>query len=352
MAVLSKSVIYLSYGIPVFYFDAPSGMSEVTVQRGGATVFSTRLYAVNGRTALYDLKEVIEQDMREGYLTLALYTLYLDGEVYAEFYVLYCSMRFRGNHYTFIENRFLTMQTAKQMAREKDELYYLESLSIEVAALRMRVTYRDGEGRVLVHEEEETPRRSAARVEARAQKFYFMYVVMVEPQRFEHLGTVLAITTSVGKRSFTHYYVEEQPSLKVVFLNLFNVPELLHIIGVTVRKAEVERSEAVLRDETAFYDQSCRDVVEFESAPMTREAAEAVRQMVAAHQVHIVNTTYDDFDDLPGILITDHTVEVSDKKGAMNSVKLTFRYAQGRLQLPEYKEPESPFNEVYSLPYL
>lgn len=340
------SVVYLSSGIPTFYISTASESAIVSLYRSDNCIFETRMYAQNYRLTVRDLRQVIEQDMRDNYLTLAAYTLYTDDDtVVSMFNVLYCCMKFTGVEKQFLLSRFLTTSTSKQMSRVKDELFFFARKDEGVLFPRQFVTYKDASGNILLHDKEFEGMDSATGHGS-------IINVIVNPADYAYLGTVLSITTILGTRSFTHFYIEQQPSLKLFYANIFNVPEQVHLIGMTTRKTEVERSEAVIHRTTSFYDQTTTELREFESAPMPKAAADMVGEIVASHMVNIIDQDYEDWDDLPTILITDSSVEVSDAKGELNTVKLTYRYEDDSPHLPLFTEPEQPFNNVYSLPYL
>ena len=340
------SVVYLSSGIPTFYISTASESAKVSLYRSENCIFETRMYAQKNRLTVRDLRQVIEQDMRDNYLTFAAYTLYTDDDtVVSKFNVLYCCMKFTGDNKQFLVNRFLTTSTSKQMARVKDELYFFVRKEEGVIAPRQFVTYKDATGNILLHDKQFSTRPGAS-------GYGGVFCVEVKPNDYASLGTVLSITTMVGSRSFTHFYIEQQPSLKLFYANIFNVPEQVHLIGVTSRKTEVERSEAVIHRTTSFYDQTTTELREFESAPMSKPTADMIGEIVSSHMVNIIDQDYEDWDDLPTILITDSSVELKDAKGELNTVKLTFRYEDDSPHLPLFTEPEQPFNNVYSLPYL
>ena len=138
---------------------------------------------------------------------------------------------------------------------------------------------------------------------------------------------ILAVTVSVGNRSFCFYYSDKVPSVAFTFRNAFNVFEVCGINGITSEVTTVERSTAVIGGKSEFYDQTETTSYEVESAPMQLHIAKWIRQLFASHAVFIHQRSNSAFD-YP-VLITDSKCEVNDENGSLNAVKFTWQYEDG-----------------------
>lgn len=344
-----ESSVYLTSRIPDFEIHTTSKSFTVELKRSGTLVFSTTLYTFDNVAYACDIRSIIEQDLLDNGLTFAFYSLDMDdGHAFStisEFTAVFCQVCFNADTDVFLLQHFLTNSTSKQISRNHDELYYFIQSGEEVDPWQF-VVYKDSNE--AVHSIKTFVQPRSLNPEGGINEIQF---ITVDPSIYTHLGKILAITTNVGKRSFTHYYTDAEPSLKLYFRNIFNMPEQMHLMGVTSRKTEVERSTAVTHRTTCFYDQQVNELREFESAPMTRTQADKVSEMVASHEVRIIDRQYSDCEKLPIILITDSSVEIKDAMGELNTVKFTYRYDDDVPHISDASFPSQPFVETYTLPY-
>lgn len=113
------------------------------------------------------------------------------------------------------------------------------------------------------------------------------------------------------------------------FRNQFNAVEAVALEGMTTRKTDIERSEAVIDGESKYYDQSVTRSCELQTAPLSYDEALWMEQLYSSYEVS----------DPQGnkILITDSTAEVSDDFSGSTTHKITWRYADGRISADRHQ---------------
>lgn len=348
--------VYLTSQLPTFTIQSADEAIRIELVRDSTVVFATTLYTYNTYARLRDLRSVIEQDMQDLLHSAAYYTIKLIEKsgtfTVAAFMAIHCSVALNVDTATYLLNHFLTTAQSKQITRVCESLSYFTTKS-ESSSPWALVVYRDASGSVRSYNTSEHSGDSSkfSCRPAVSSVAGTLYYIDVDPSKFSSIGTILAITVYVGSRSFTYYYTEGLPSLSLYYANPFNVLELCQINGVTTRKYEVERSEAVIHRTTSFYDQSTLAFREFQSAPLPFEMADHLSEIAHSHQVRIVDREYTDTDELPLILITDSSIEPSDEQASLSSVKFTYRYDDDVPHLSVASSPGQPFVETYALPY-
>ena len=144
-----------------------------------------------------------------------------------------------------------------------------------------------------------------------------------------------AFTVRVGDRAASFFIDKSLSGTRpFYFRNCFNVPDNLFVPAVTTAKTKVDRSLAVLGTVSQFYDATCEQTYEVQSAGLTADECSLAEQMFCSDDVR---TPYEsapddgDFDALRPVLITDSTSEIADEPEKPNTVKFTWRYAENRI---------------------
>lgn len=153
------------------------------------------------------------------------------------------------------------------------------------------------------------------------------YAVSLASLKSQAGGTPLAFTCRAGSRLFTFYAAREMPPCVFLFRNAYNAIETAAFFGTTTAKQEVEREEAVSGGTTSFYDQHTQRSFEVESAALAPDTAEWLAQLLASPDVRLWQDGAS-WDNLPRILITESTYEVSDSDTEQRRVKFTWQYAE------------------------
>lgn len=150
-----------------------------------------------------------------------------------------------------------------------------------------------------------------------------------------------AFTVRVGDRAASFFIDKSLAGTRpFYFRNCFNVSDNLFVPAVTTAKTKVDRSLAVLGSVSQFYDATCEQTYEVQSAGLTADECSLAEQMFCSDDVR---TPYEsapddgDFDALRLVLITDSTSEIADEPEKPNQVKFTWRYATNRINLQNPK---------------
>ncbi len=155
--------------------------------------------------------------------------------------------------------------------------------------------------------------------------------------------TVLACSVQVGSRAFTFYMQDVEPNVTFYFRNAFNCFESCGLFAVTTHKPKVDRSIAVTNRISSFYNQQNEKQYEVETAGLTMEQARWIEQLFYSHDVRMATRRTEEEmasaasynpQDMPIVLITDCTCEISDADGELNKVKFTYQYQDRRTYLP------------------
>ena len=146
---------------------------------------------------------------------------------------------------------------------------------------------------------------------------------------------VTAMTIRMGNRAASFFIDKSLSGTRpFYFRNCFNVPDNFFVPAVTTAKTKVDRSLAVLGKASQFYDTTCEQSFEIQSAGLTHDECSLAEQMFCSDDVR---TPFEsapddaDFDALRQVLISDSTSEIVDISEKPNSVKFTWRYASNRI---------------------
>lgn len=151
---------------------------------------------------------------------------------------------------------------------------------------------------------------------------------------------VLACTIKVGNRAFTIFYEDAAFMRCLSFKNCFNVWEDYFLRGVTTRKTEVDRQQAVCNGIVQFYDQRDKFTYEFQSTGLPAGELHALEQLITSREVKLNESP---------ILITEHECEFHDDNAELNTIKFTFRYADDRQHIEMDELPsDGIFNDKYN----
>lgn len=135
-------------------------------------------------------------------------------------------------------------------------------------------------------------------------------------------------TVDAADRQKTFYIDRHTDYMTLCFRNIFNFPEYIDIPGVTVTTTEVSRSDASLSGITTQYDTSTLRSYKVTTAPLMRSEAEAFPSIIESSDISI-RLGKSDFP----IIITDHTIEVSDDNAELNTMQFTWRFPDSRPRL-------------------
>ena len=314
-------------------------------------LLSERYYATDGRVLLYDLRSLVEQAMRPyGIVVMSVwFEVYVDipddhSDDYDRggFKCIYCDSDI--DIYDFeplLKSHFLTAAASRRVAPESFVFlpffaYFGELVNYEIFADFLS-------GGEPGHCSFKGPLQQTS---ATSNEVWTHTIFCAEVKRHaeDMVGgeiELTAFTVRVGDRAASFFIDKSLAGTRpFYFRNCFNVSDNLFVPAVTTAKTKVDRSLAVLGSVSQFYDATCEQTYEVQSAGLTADECSLAEQMFCSDDVR---TPYEsapddgDFDALRPVLITDSTSEIADDPEKPNQVKFTWRYATNRINLQNPK---------------
>lgn len=317
-------------------------------------LLSERYYATDGRVLLYDLRSLVEQAMRPyGIVVMSVwFEVYVDipddhSDDYDRggFKCIYCDRDI--DIYDFeplLRSHFLTAAASRRVAPESFVFlpffaYYGELVNYEVFVdYVLKGTWDEERGtRTAGHCSFKGPLQQTS---ATSNEVWTHTIFCAEVKRHaeDMVGgevELTAFTVRVGDRAASFFIDKSLAGTRpFYFRNCFNVSDNLFVPAVTTAKTKVDRSLAVLGSVSQFYDATCEQTYEVQSAGLTADECSLAEQLFCSDDVR---TPYEsapddgDFDALRSVLITDSTSEIADDPEKPNTVKFTWRYAENRI---------------------
>lgn len=318
-------------------------------------LLSERYYATDGRVLLYDLRSLVEQAMRPyGIVVMSVwFEVYVDipddhSDDYDRggFKCIYCDRDI--DIYDFeplLRSHFLTAAASRRVAPESFVFlpffaYYGELVNYEVFVdYVLKGTWDEERGtRTAGHCSFKGPLQQTS---ATSNEVWTHTIFCADVKRHaeDMVGgevELTAFTVRVGDRAASFFIDKSLAGTRpFYFRNCFNVSDNLFVPAVTTAKTKVDRSLAVLGSVSQFYDATCEQTYEVQSAGLTADECSLADQMFCSDDVR---TPYEsapddgDFDALRSVLITDSTSEIADNPEKPNTIKFTWRYAENRIE--------------------
>lgn len=280
-------------------------------------LFSTVLYAFNGYVTLYDLSSIIEEDMRKCGISVGDYLLRI-GNASLRIEPVYCDYMAEG---LSLDGCFLSTMTSQRV--------YIDS-AFEINALPNRdpvdlvCLYRDTGGETDTY----TFASSGPDLETGCVRGTFRMILDRLNETLDADVSLLAVTIRNGSRSKTYYIMPGDADVHFYFRNCFNAFDYIDLKGILTEKTAVSRELAICAGRASQYDRRVNQTFEFQSEPLTGQEAESISQLVASHEVYLEHG-----ETVERILVTDHTCEIDNDDAALWTVKVTWRYVDGRAHL-------------------
>lgn len=345
--------------IPIFVFSSQIGGIElstdqekivIVVEDGTTEIFTTSLYAFDGKVEIVNIGEVLENYMIANGKVFTAFTVYYntaDGSNLGSFNLntLFCSLRLDIEAGVFASYNFLTTLTAKRVPRGANET--------------LSLLHGQESGQLLVHcvftttlgltDNHTLTMRSITTDDIGVTMVSIPYNVL--RARLQLLGVpadrLLSYTVEFNGRSFTYYVTDNMPEVSFTFRNCFNVDETAYFNAITTTKTKVNRSMAISLGEHLFYDQSVDKTYEVQTASLTADEAYWVEQLLFSHSVRL--GTSSSIDSLPEVIITESECEIADNDEELNKVKFTWQFAKTAPHLQ--KSFRSDNSGVFTEPY-
>lgn len=348
MINLNLSEYNLLQDIPSsFTIDTVTDVATVSVLINDVTIYTTSLYEYNGVVTFYDLRDIVEQYMRDNAMPLA--ALKVTSKVRSipvtsgPYYILFCehfnSEDIAANfyNYNFLSNRsyYVIPRTGFQTISLFTEGYDAINVFAECIFLK------DGERYSLI-----VPMRTIAAGHPN------IYNIMSHPshisllakrQSGEDCGKLLSYTIHAEKRSMTYYVTDELPEIIFHFRNAYNVSEYLYVFGTTNYKTVVDRQEAVCQRRHSFYNQSVQRTHEVTTVPLSMEEAHWYNELFFSPNVTVEMSA--DYDEVP-VLISEITSEISNRPDEKVRMKFSWRFDDNARWINTFKD-WNVFNNVY-----
>ena len=327
---------------------------DVSVRSSTQTLLAERYFATDSKVILYDMRSLIERCIRDAGLAMDRFTIAAEfrsqdssGESSeASFRCIYCDRDI--DIYDFeplLRSHFLTSAASRRVAPES--FVFLPFFAFAGDTLGYDV-YVDYVLKETGNEERGTCVLPTINANATAAEdgiqCMTIYLYAIKQMTEDVVGSeveVTAYTVRVGDRAASFFIDKSLAGTRpFYFRNCFNVSDSLFVPAVTTAKTKVDRSLAVLGNVSQFYDDTCEQTYEVQSAGLTTDECSLAEQMFCSDDVR---TPYEsapddgDFDALRPVLITDSTSEIADEPEKPNQVKFTWRYATNRINLQNPK---------------
>ena len=324
-------------------------------------LLSERYYATDGKVTLYDLRSLVEQAMRPHgiVVTNVWFEVYVDtpdehSDDYdrAGFKVIYCDRDI--DIYDFeplLKSHFLTAAASRRIA--PNSFVFLPFFAYNSELVNYEIYCDFLSSGMPGHCSFKGPYQQST-ASSDGVWTHTIFCMEIQRQAEDMVGAEMeltAFTVRVGDRAASFFIDKSLSGTRpFYFRNCFNVPDNLFVPAVTTAKTKVDRSLAVLGSVSQFYDATCEQTYEVQSAGLTADECSLAEQMFCSDDVR---TPYEsapddgDFDALRPVLITDSTSEIADDPEKPNTVKFTWRYASNRIAQHNHVQ-DGIFTEPYN----
>lgn len=291
--------------------------------------YTTILYAEGGYVTFRGLRELIEAGMQERGLSITgvavnVYDLTGDHLDYDQFEVIYSAYRMPVSAEQFVTRNFLSTKLSKDISPTSIETLYAITKVSEV--IEADVVYLNSDGKHVTQHivMDELPSGSGWTLEAiDASPKYIQ-------SRLEDTGAALkklfAYTLILGSRTMVYYINRPKTGVLFTFRNCFNAYETAIIEGVTVTKTKIDQNIAVSGDVRVPYDKIVEKSYEVQTAPLMPQELSWIEQLFMSMDVRLGQSDLPE--NLPAIVITESSCEITDSNTETNKVKFEWAFAE------------------------
>lgn len=328
-------------------FQGETVFLRIYLNRSQYEVFSTTLYAYQGKTCIYDLRSVIESYMEEHRLVYCncSFQIIVDRTDYSipEFKLIYCHAAVNANCRDFLQSHFLVNSHVRLVPHgwSLDLSYIVFPDESSTCSTHLVVQPTSGEEPQVVN---------LADTPISSKQFQLQTLDLNEEDLLARVPSsfgscqLLSATIYCGARSFALFFTDEQPTLWLYFSNSFNCTDVFSITATTKRKLAFSRSTAICCGKSSSYDDQTE--VEFESETSALTPSEA-RQLTTALQSSSLLIISPDYPQGTSILVTDIESELSDASNELCHVKFTWKPVRQQPTLSISKHTRI-FNSTYN----
>ncbi|MDE6267347.1 MAG: hypothetical protein K2M07_08375 [Muribaculaceae bacterium] len=291
-------------------------------------IYATTLYAYDGKIAIYELGELIEEDMRRRGLVICSYDLHI-GSHCKTMDVLYCDYIAEGFD---TENSFLTTLSTQRVYIDSNVLVTLVGNASGPTVIHGLMvhdaddTYSDDKHNRYEHFEVESE-DDMVPGEVLSVPFYDWVDRYTSYNPTDGVHLLNAVIRN-GQRSKVVYFMPGKPDIRLVFMNCFNAYESLDLKGLLTDKTKVIQETAIVAGKRVAYNRRTEKEYEFVSEGLTESEALSIDQLLNSHKVWVMFNGK-----ATPIIITDHTCEIDNNNEAQPSIKFTWTFADLRPHL-------------------
>lgn len=326
-------VVSVTNGAPLaltLYGKAGTGSNYAS----GTAFFSSTYYPINNRATVYDLREIIEEELvKNGWAVIDLRLKLVSNaeELTQDMTVLHCHSNRTDSAADFLQSHFLT--TAQSRVTTKSAREYLpyfcptpSAPAYPVFTVNYRIVFlRNG---TLVTEQKNLLMQGVhgvGKLEVTYQfiKNQFSSVLSADDK-------ILSYTVTFVNRSCTFYLTQRETQRMFYFRNCFNARELAILPVSTANKLETKSSSAVCGDVSTQYDIEHTRSYEMETSALLLTQADWLTQFLTSRDIRYWDGLSSNVEQMPQILITDYDYEISDEPGTVNAVKFEWQFANCR----------------------
>lgn len=280
-------------------------------------IYSSTFYALDSRISIYDLAELVEDDMRGRDVVVFSYDLHI-GPLCSQINVLYCDYVADGFD---PDNSFLTTLPTQRV-------YAGSKVFVTLVGDASQTTISG----LMVHDEDVA---RYERFEAECDDETIPGEALAVPfddwaDRYTSYGPdddvrLISAVISNGNRSKTVYFLPGKPDIRLVFKNCFNALESVELKGLLTDKTTVNQEIALVGGRRVAYDRRTEKVYEFVSEGLLDAEARSIDQLLNSHSAWVmVNGKAEP------VIITDHSCEISNDDETIPSVKFSWAFADRR----------------------
>lgn len=292
-------------------------------------IFATKLYPFNGRVSVYDLTQLIEEDMRRRDAVTFIYSLYI-GNLAISLDVVYCD--YIAYDFDF-SNSFLTTMPTQRVY--KDSVVYVtkvgdeDDLGVSVSGIMRHAeddSYSDDKHNRYerFEAENEDDLVSGEPLQIPFDDWQNRYTSYNEDDGVELMSTAIIN----GNRVKTLYFMPGTPDIRLVFRNCFNALETADLKGLLTEKTTVTQEVANIAGRRVAYNRRTDKEYEFVSEGLTESESRSLDQLLNAHEAWVLVNGR-----ATPIVITDHTCEIDNNNEAQPTIKFTWQFADRKPHL-------------------
>lgn len=324
---LPQGTYFLTSRLPTIVASTDSATVVVSIVRASTSeeIFATELYPYNGKVSLEELGTIIEENLRQNARIADQYIIHFDDAItYLD--ALYCEYSLSEDFNPQIP--FLTASHTSIVRPSSIISLILIRLS-EDERFNVKIIGLDHEGQLAVFEyvlgitfAEYHGHVSVSTVIAPA-------LTVADGETYSPLASVSYFVVSSGLAEKVFYVVDYPYSLCFSYRNIFNAEEFIDVPGTVTRKTKFDADASVCSGRLKQYNRSSERTYEMLTSPLTAAQVNEMTQLIGSHEIYLI-----DGSDPLEVIITDHTIEVSNDDESLSTIKFAFRFADERIVLP------------------